>query len=70
MFSTNLPEPLPPVWTVRYPGVDSGTLAVTVATCAWCGCIHNAKCPLVKAIEYHANGTVKRVEFYDPPKHP
>jgi hypothetical protein len=24
------------------------------------------KCPLVKAYEYHPNGTLKRVEFYAP----
>ena len=32
--------------------------------CAWCGGFHTQKCPLVKAIEYHENGTTKRVEFY------
>jgi len=32
--------------------------------CGYCGCIHQTKCPMVKAIEYHQDGTVKRVEFY------
>jgi hypothetical protein len=33
--------------------------------CQWCGVIHlTAKCPQVKAIEYHANGKIKRVEFH------
>ena len=35
--------------------------------CKWCGIGHlNTKCPLIKAIEYHQNGTVKRVEFMTP----
>jgi hypothetical protein len=38
--------------------------------CPYCsgphsGVIHGGPCPRVKAIEYHANGTVKRVEFHD-----
>lgn len=35
------------------------------ANCQWCGMIHGAKCPLVKAIEYEG-GMVKRVEFFAP----
>jgi hypothetical protein len=32
--------------------------------CRWCGLIHaSPMCPTVKAIEYHPDGTVKRVEF-------
>jgi hypothetical protein len=34
--------------------------------CPYCGAIHGPKCPLVKAFEYHQDGTVKRVEFYAP----
>ena len=34
--------------------------------CQWCGFIHETKCSLVKAIEYHQDGTPKRVEFYAP----
>lgn len=34
--------------------------------CAWCNGFHAHKCPLVKAIEYHPDGTTKRVEFYTP----
>lgn len=37
-----------------------------MATCQWCGNIHGAKCPIVKAFEFHPDGTVKRVEFYAP----
>lgn len=33
--------------------------------CKWCGRLHLEVCPRVKAIEYHENGTVKRVEFHD-----
>lgn len=32
-------------------------------TCPHCGMIHTTKCPLIKAIEYFPDGTVKRVEF-------
>jgi len=45
-------------------------------TCRWCGLMHGeAKCYLVKAIEYYQDGTVKRVEFltgadYMPPPIP
>lgn len=31
--------------------------------CGWCNGYHSGRCPKVKAIEYHPNGTVKRVEF-------
>ena len=36
--------------------------------CEYCGLsvTHSGVCPRVKSIEYHANGTVKRVEFHDP----
>ncbi len=33
--------------------------------CQWCGSWHSGKCPLVKAIDYYPDGTVKRVEFHD-----
>lgn len=51
------------------PGYAPDTVGtVALRTCSWCSGIHTGKCPLVKAIEYHPNGIVKRVEFYDPPK--
>jgi hypothetical protein len=34
--------------------------------CQWCGMIHVARCPLVRALEYFDNGMLKRVEFHDP----
>ncbi len=34
-----------------------------VTNCQWCGHIHQGVCPLVKALEYHEDGTLKRVEF-------
>lgn len=34
--------------------------------CRWCGVIHGPRCPEVRAIEYHEDGTVKRVEFLTP----
>jgi hypothetical protein len=38
--------------------------------CGWCNGFHTGKCPLVKAIEYHPDGTTKRVEFYAPKDYP
>ena len=35
--------------------------------CGWCAGLHEGTvCPMVKAIEYHENGTLKRVEFKTP----
>lgn len=34
--------------------------------CEHCGFGHTGTCPRIKAIEYHQNGTVKRVEFHAP----
>lgn len=34
--------------------------------CQYCGLIHETKCSLISAIEYHPDGTVKRVEFHAP----
>lgn len=31
--------------------------------CGYCGFNHANVCPLIKAIEYHPDGMVKRVEF-------
>jgi hypothetical protein len=40
--------------------------------CPWCSTpwsaiLHGGRCPKVKAKEYHENGTLKRVEFYEEP---
>jgi hypothetical protein len=34
--------------------------------CRWCGIVHIGVCPLVKALDFHPDGTVKRVEFHAP----
>lgn len=34
--------------------------------CAFCETDHKGKCALVKALEYHPDGSLKRVEFYAP----
>lgn len=34
-------------------------------TCKHCGTIHGPLCPFVKAIEYHPDGAVKRIEFVE-----
>lgn len=40
--------------------------AITQPACVYCGAWHSGTCPKVKSIEYHENGTVKRVEFHNP----
>jgi hypothetical protein len=46
----------------------SETTAAVDSKCLWCGATqHAGVCPSVKSIEYHENGTVKRVEFRDAP---
>lgn len=32
--------------------------------CPHCGSFHTTTCPRIRAIEYHSDGTVKRVEFH------
>lgn len=40
---------------------------VTFDKCAWCGLIHEVKCPLIKSVEYQDDGrTIKRIEFFSP----
>lgn len=34
--------------------------------CRYCGTYHGVRCPSVAAIEYHPDGTVRRVEFVQP----
>jgi len=35
-------------------------------TCQYCGMTHKGTCPRIRAIEYHDNGTIKRIEFRSP----
>jgi hypothetical protein len=39
----------------------------TEKNCPHCGMVHSGHCPRVAAIEYHADGTVKRVEYRPEP---
>lgn len=39
------------------------TAVETTRRCPYCATGHEGACPKVKAIEYHPNGTVRRVEF-------
>lgn len=34
--------------------------------CGHCGTMHTGTCHRIKAIEYHENGTIKRVEYHAP----
>jgi hypothetical protein len=44
--------------------MDAKMLGNAIA-CSYCGFYHSATCPRVKAIEYHENGLIKRIEFYE-----
>lgn len=35
--------------------------------CRWCGAMHpELRCPKIRAVEFHPDGTIKRVEFLTP----
>ena len=40
--------------------------AAPMQSCPHCGLIHHTTCPRIKAIEYHADGSTKRIEFHAP----
>ena len=43
------------------------TTATGMNPCPYCGITgHLGRCTSIKAIEYHPDGTIKRVEFYAP----
>ncbi len=43
--------------------IPTSTLDQNCHQCPHCGMWHGQVCPRVKAIEYHENGTIKRVEY-------
>lgn len=50
--------------------MDTGTAINIKGGCPYCSTdtmqvYHLGKCPKVKSIEYHGNGLVKKVEFFD-----
>lgn len=42
---------------------DTSSAIQSDGKCNWCGNYHGVKCPEVKALEFHPDGTIKRVEF-------
>lgn len=34
--------------------------------CVHCGHYHDGRCPLIKSIEYHSNGNIKKIEYWAP----
>lgn len=34
--------------------------------CPHCGLMHETTCPRIRSVEYHENGTIKRIEFHAP----
>ena len=48
----------------------TSTSNATEMACPYCGLHHDKQCPSVKAIEYHPDGTVKRVEFVTSADYP
>lgn len=58
----------PPIWNwpwgVSYSFPSPPTYTWSVPRCPACGACHTDECSRkVKAIEYHENGTIKRVEY-------
>lgn len=45
---------------------SGATLEPAATACSHCGFWHQGACLRIKAIEYHSNGTVKRVEYHEP----
>ena len=39
---------------------------MTTTKCQYCGGTHGPNCPIIKAIEYFPNGTIKRIEYMTP----
>ena len=55
-------------WETAKPAVVStGVFAGTCPHCSGNGIqtIHGGTCPRIKAIEYHPDGTTKRIEFHE-----
>lgn len=44
--------------------MDANTSVSFPGLCCHCGCYHTGVCPKIKAIEYHPDGTIKRIEYY------
>jgi hypothetical protein len=42
-------------------GLYQPTTTITVTSCAYCGTVHNTICHRIQEIEYHPNGSIKRV---------
>ena len=47
--------------------MNTQTTAMDQPKCRHCGTYppHDGQCPLIKAIDYHQNGNIKRVEYHD-----
>lgn len=45
---------------------ETANTSTAAEKCEYCGMRHPTKCPTVKAYEYHADGRLKRVEFFSP----
>jgi hypothetical protein len=41
------------------------TLRTPHDECIYCQRVHAGKCPLIKAISYHADGSIASVEFHE-----
>jgi ribosome modulation factor len=52
------------------PAVESLPIEPPVLKCEYCGGSHTTKCSLVKAYNYHPDGSLARVEFYSPIDYP
>lgn len=53
-----------------FPGEPEPPRPVATPYCKICGEHHRGRCPSVKAITYYPDGTIQRVEYYQPGKAP
>ena len=63
-----LTDGMPTGWS---PGQQTGTAVPMEGACPHCSgpytsVVHSGKCPKIAEIEYHQDGTVKRVKFHPP----
>lgn len=48
-------------WPAPWPS----QLSLYPPVCGHCGGWHEGICPRIKSVEYHSNGTVRRIEYHD-----
>jgi hypothetical protein len=58
-------QPLSPILPMGPSPLPAPAPTWTVGICPYCGFWHTGMCSRIKAIEYHENGMIRRIEFHD-----